>query len=82
VIRLRCVSRIWIKLAEAFMTKKREQDKKVDEGVDQTFPASDPTATGEATSTEAPKSPKDRKAPHISKEDIEQAQRGAGHKQN
>jgi hypothetical protein len=62
--------------------KKREQDKKLDEAVDQTFPASDPAAVGKATSTEPPKRPKDRKAPLTSKEEIEQAQRGDGHKQN
>ena len=62
-------------------SKKQEQDKKVDEAVARTFPASDPTATGKATSTEPPKRPKDRKAPLISKEEIEQAQRGDGHKQ-
>jgi hypothetical protein len=69
---------------EAFMTtnNKKEQEKKVDEAVDQTFPASDPTATGKATSTEPPGRPKDRKAPVISKEDIERARRGSGHKQN
>ena len=44
-------------------SKKWEQDKKVDEAVAETFPASDPTATGKATSTEPPKRPKDRKAP-------------------
>jgi hypothetical protein len=63
-------------------SKKWEQDKKVDEAVAETFPASDPTATGKATSTEPPKRPKDRKAPLISKEDIERAQRGDGHKQS
>jgi hypothetical protein len=47
-----------------------------------TFPASDPIATGKATSTEPPKRPKDRQAPVISKDEIEQAQRGSGHKQN
>jgi hypothetical protein len=59
-------------------TKKKETEKKVD----RTFPASDPIATGKATSTEPPKRPKDRQAPVISKDEIEQAQRGSGHKQN
>ena len=63
-------------------TKKKETEKKVDRAVDMTFPASDPIATGKATSTEPPKRPKDRQAPVISKEEIEQAQRGSGHKQN
>lgn len=63
-------------------SRKKEKDKKVDEAVDMTFPASDPVAVGQATSTEPPKSPTDRKSPVISKEEIEQARRGSGHKQN
>ena len=63
-------------------SKTKKKDKKVDKAVDMTFPASDPVATGKATSTEAPKKPVDREAPVISKEEIEQAQRGAGHKQD
>jgi hypothetical protein len=63
-------------------TKKKETEKKVDESIDMSFPASDPTATGKATSTEPPRRPKDRQAPIISKEEIEQARRGTGHKQN
>lgn len=55
-------------------------DKKVDKAVDMSFPASDPTAHGRATSTEAPSRPQDRKAPKITREQIEQAQKGAGHK--
>ena len=62
--------------------KKRETEKKVDKGLDMTFPASDPVATGKATSTEPPRRPKDRKAPVITKEEIEQARRGRGHKSN
>lgn len=61
---------------------KQKEDKKVDQSVDMTFPASDPPATGKPTSTEEPKSRPDRAAPTISKEDIERAQRGAGHKDN
>jgi len=66
------------------MTARNKQKRahKVDEAADMTFPASDPAATGKPTSTEPPRRPKDRKAPVISKEDIEQAQRGSGHKQN
>jgi hypothetical protein len=60
---------------------RRKKDKKVDQSVDMTFPASDPPARGKPTGTEAPKRPVDRKPPVISKEEIEQAQRGQGHKQ-
>jgi hypothetical protein len=56
-----------------------EQEKKVDQAVDMTFPASDPVAAGESTSTEPPKRPTDREPPLVSKEEIEQARRGAGH---
>ena len=56
-------------------------DKKHDKAVDMAFPASDPTAHGEPTGTEPPCRPVDRKAPEITKEQIEQAQRGEGHKQ-
>jgi len=57
------------------------KEKKLDEAVKETFPASDPPSIGSATSTEAPTKPVDRKAPQIRKEDIEAAQRGDGHKQ-
>jgi hypothetical protein len=57
----------------------QRQDKKHDKAVDMTFPASDPTAHGPATSTEPPCRPIDRKAPIITREQIEQAQRGEGH---
>ena len=52
-------------------------DKKVDKALELTFPASDPPLSGKPTSTEPPGRPADRKAPVISKEDIEQAQRGS-----
>jgi hypothetical protein len=58
----------------------KREEKKVDKAVDMTFPASDPTAHGEATATEQPARPADRQAPQITKEQIEQAQRGEGHK--
>jgi hypothetical protein len=45
-----------------------------------TFPASDPVSSGKATSTEPAGRPVDRKAQKITKEQIEQAQRGEGHK--
>lgn len=57
------------------------KERKIDEAVKETFPASDPPSTGAATSTEAPARPVERKAPVIRKEDIEAAQRGDGHKQ-
>ena len=53
---------------------------KNDEAVDMTFPASRPTAHGPATGTELRTQPVDRKAPVITLEQIEQAQRGEGHK--
>jgi len=53
---------------------------KHDEAVDMTFPASDPVAHGKPTGTEKPRRPVDRKAPVITREEIEQAQRGEGHK--
>ena len=62
--------------------KKSKTEKNVDKGLDMTFPASDPAATGKATSTEPPGRPTDRKAPVITKEEIEQARRGRGHKRN
>jgi hypothetical protein len=60
----------------------RQHDEKVDKAVDMTFPASDPVATGQATSTEPPKRPTDRQPPLISKEEIDQARRGSGHERN
>jgi hypothetical protein len=55
-------------------------DKKHDKAVDMTFPASDPVAPGHPTGTEEPCRPADRKAPKITRKQIEQAQRGGGHK--
>jgi hypothetical protein len=51
-----------------------------DKAVDMTFPASDPVAHGKPTANEKPGRPVDRKAPLITREQIEQAQRGEGHK--
>jgi len=51
------------------------KQKKVDKGLDMTFPASDPPASRQSTSTEAPGSPRNRQAPVISKEEIEAAAR-------
>ena len=61
------------------MSKNAKQDKH-DRAVDMTFPASDPVAHGEPTGTEKPRRPVDRRAPLITREQIEQAQRGEGHK--
>jgi hypothetical protein len=62
--------------------KAKNKQKKLDKAVDMTFPASDPVANGKSTGTEPPKRPADRKAPIISKEEIERARRGSGHKEN
>ena len=53
-------------------------DRKVDEAVEMTFPASDPTATGRATGTEPAARPSNRQASIPSKEDIERAAAGRG----
>jgi hypothetical protein len=60
---------------------KTSEERKIDKAVDMTFPASDATAHGNATGTEPPRRPVDRKAPRVTKEQIEQAQRGEGHQQ-
>jgi hypothetical protein len=57
---------------------KKDCEQKVDDAVEMTFPASDPTAPGSATGTEPAARPVSRKAPVISKEDIERAARGRG----
>jgi hypothetical protein len=56
--------------------KRTSKDAGVDRSLDMTFPASDAPARGTATSTEPPKRPTNRKAPLMTKEQIEQAQRG------
>ena len=53
-------------------------DRKVDEAIEMTFPASDPTATGRATGTEPAARPSNRQASVPSKEDIERAAAGRG----
>lgn len=60
----------------------KAEERKVDKAVDMTFPASDPVATGRATGNEPPSRPIDRKPPVITREEIDQAQRGDGHKQD
>ena len=62
------------------MSKTSSKEKKHDRAIDMTFPASDPAAHGTCTGTEPPTHPADCKAPAITKEQIEQAQRGLGHK--
>ena len=60
--------------------KKKHKDNKVDQAGDMSFPASDAPGHSSATGTEPPARPADRKAPIISKDDIERAKRGEGHK--
>jgi hypothetical protein len=60
---------------------KKHKERKIDKAVDMSFPASDAAAHGKPTGTEPPARPADRKAPVITKEAIEQAQRGEGHKE-
>ena len=60
---------------------KKHKERKIDKAVDMSFPASDAPAHGKPTSTEAPRRPADREAPRVTKEQIEQAQRGGGHQQ-
>jgi hypothetical protein len=60
---------------------KTPKERKIDKAVDMSFPASDAPAHGNPTGTEPPRRPVDRKAPRVTKEEIEQAQRGEGHKQ-
>src|SRR5262245_3264097 len=64
---------------ELVMSKDTKQ-RKHDRAVDMTFPASDPVAQGKPTGTEKPRRPTDRQAPVITREQIEQARRGEGHK--
>jgi hypothetical protein len=45
----------------------------VDDAVEMTFPASDPIAPGRSTGTEPAARPTNRRAPIVSKEDIERA---------
>jgi hypothetical protein len=46
--------------------KKRHLDELLDEGLEETFPASDPVAVGHFTSTEAPSRPIDRNVVDLS----------------
>jgi hypothetical protein len=56
------------------------EDRKIDEAIEMTFPASDPPASGMPTSTEAARRPADRMPPRITRQDIEAAERGEGHR--
>jgi hypothetical protein len=67
---------------EEDLKRAAENDRQVDKAVAMTFPASDPIAAGETTSTEPPKRPTDRKPPVIRREEIEHARRGSGRKRN
>jgi hypothetical protein len=62
--------------------KAKSKDNKVDKAGHMSFPASDAPAHGRATSTEPPARPADRKAPVMTKDEIERAKRGEGHKHN
>jgi hypothetical protein len=62
------------------VSDKKHKDQKVDKAVDMSFPASDAPSHGKATGTEPPARPADRKAPVITKDEIERAKRGEGHK--
>ncbi len=61
------------------MNNREHESKKLDEAVEETFPASDPINVGRPTGTEPPKRPADRLPPVITKEEVEAAQRGEGH---
>jgi hypothetical protein len=61
-------------------TKEKRKDQKIDRAGKMSFPASDAPAHGNRTGTEPSRRPADRKAPAITKEQIDQAQRGEGHK--
>jgi hypothetical protein len=56
--------------------ERKRREEKIDATVDMTFPASDAPTAGRATSTEPPARPIDRKAPLITKEQIEAAATG------
>jgi hypothetical protein len=62
--------------------KKQHEDERVDEAIRETFPASDPIAAGEATGTEPIGSSTDRRAPKVSREEVEHARKSKGHAQN
>ena len=58
-----------------------KKSRQLDEALEMTFPASDPTAVGDPTSTEPPRRPVDRRTPRISKAQVEAAaQKGRVHR--
>jgi hypothetical protein len=57
--------------------ERKRREAKVDAAVEMSFPASDAPKAGRATSTEPPARPVDRKAPIITKEQIEAAAKGS-----
>jgi hypothetical protein len=57
--------------------ERKGREDKVDAAIDMTFPASDAPTPGPATGTEPPARPVDRKAPIITKEQIEAAAKGS-----
>jgi len=67
-------------MGHAAKAKTKRKDEKIDKAGKMTFPASDPPASGKSTGTEPARKPVDREAPAITKEQIEQARRGEGHK--
>lgn len=62
------------------MGKRTRKNKQLDEAVDMTFPASDPTAPGDETATEPSRRPADRKPPRITREEVEAAAHDEGHR--
>jgi len=54
---------------------RKQKEESIDKAIDMTFPASDAPAHGKLTTTEPPTRLVDRKAPVITKEQIEQARR-------
>ncbi len=63
---------------EGSKTTTKGSDRKLDEAVELTFPASDPATPGRATGNEGASRPTDRQAPAITKAEIERASSGVG----
>ncbi|HEY1246469.1 MAG TPA: hypothetical protein VGF29_16715 [Hyphomicrobiaceae bacterium] len=58
---------------DARSRESKSRERRLDDAVEMTFPASDPVAPGHATGTEPPRRPADRRAPVVSREEIERA---------
>jgi hypothetical protein len=58
---------------DARSRESKSRERRLDNAVEMTFPASDPVAPGHATGTEPPRRPADRRAPVVSQEEIERA---------